>query len=69
MYRLQGNMKQIKAKIKIWNQEVFGNIFKEKKKLEEQLEHIHEEWIQGNINQKTVNKEKVLMQDWKLHCQ
>lgn len=66
---LQGKPKHIKAKIKIWNQEVFGNIFKEKKKIEEKLEHIHEEWIQGNINQETVNKEKILMQDWELRCQ
>jgi len=55
--------KHIKAKIKIRNHEVFGNIFKEKNKLEEQLEHIHEGWIQGKINQETMDKEKILMQD------
>lgn len=42
MYLLQAKLKNIKAKIKIWNHEVFENIFKEKKKLEEQMEHIHE---------------------------
>jgi len=41
MYRLQGKLIYIKDKIKIWNQAVFGNIFKEKKKLEEQVEKIH----------------------------
>lgn len=38
MYRLEGKLRYIKEKIKIWNQAVFGNIFREKKKLEEQLE-------------------------------
>jgi len=61
MYLLQAKLKHIKAKIKVWNHEVFGNIFKEEKKLEEQMEHIHEGWIQGNIDQDTVDREKNLM--------
>jgi len=69
MFILQAKLKHIKTRLKSWNQEVFGNIFKEKKKLEEQLEQTHKEWIQGNINQETTNTEQKIMQDWQTRCQ
>lgn len=69
MYLLQAKLKHIKAKIKVWNHEFFGNIFKEKKKLEEKMEHIHEGWIQGNIYQDTMDRKKKLMKDSQLRCQ
>eukprot|EP00253_Pinus_taeda_P030366 PITA_30366 len=62
MFILQAKLKHIKIRLKTWNQEVFGNIFKEKNKLEEQMEQIHKEWIQGNINQETMNTEQKLIQ-------
>eukprot|EP00253_Pinus_taeda_P010716 PITA_10716 len=61
MFILQAKLKHIKTRLKTWNQEVFGDIFKEKKKLEEQMEQIHKEWIQGNINQETMNTEQKLI--------
>lgn len=69
MYRLQRKLRYIKDKIKIWNKTVFGNIFKEKANLEEQLEEIPKGWITGDINSKTVNKQKMLMQQWQICCQ
>lgn len=69
MYILQAKLKHIKNKLKSYNQEVFGNIFKEKKVLEDQLEQIHKEWIQGNINQETMNTKQTLMQNWQARCQ
>eukprot|EP00253_Pinus_taeda_P023436 PITA_23436 len=64
MYKLQGKLKHIKYRIKEWNIKVFGNIFKEKIKIEEQLEKIHNEWIQGISIPNTVDQEKRLMQQW-----
>eukprot|EP00253_Pinus_taeda_P010667 PITA_10667 len=69
MYKIQRKLRYIKDKIRIWNKTVFGNIFKEKANLEEQLEEIHKGWITGDINSETVNKEKMLMQQWQIRCQ
>lgn len=69
MYKLQGKLRYIKNKIKTWNIIFFGNIFKEKAKIEEQLEQIHKGWITGDSNLETTNKEKNLMQQWQLRCQ
>jgi len=38
IFKLQDKLKHIKTRLKSWNQEVFGNIFKDKKLLEDQLE-------------------------------
>jgi len=43
MYRLQGKLRYIKNNIKIWNKIAFGDIFKEKSNLVEQLEKIHKD--------------------------
>eukprot|EP00253_Pinus_taeda_P025402 PITA_25402 len=64
MYKLQGKLKHIKNKIKEWNIKVFGNIFKEKIKIEEKLEKIHNDWIQGISIPDTADQEKILMQQW-----
>eukprot|EP00253_Pinus_taeda_P001720 PITA_01720 len=48
---------------------VFGNIFKEKTKIEEQLEKIHNDWIQGNNVSDSADQEKLLMQQWQDRCQ
>eukprot|EP00253_Pinus_taeda_P030678 PITA_30678 len=50
MYKLQGKLRYIKNKIKEWNTKVFGNIFKEKAKIEEKLEKIHKDWIEPEID-------------------
>ena len=42
MYNFQQNLKGLKAKIKKWNKEEFGNIFLEKKRLEFCLQVIKE---------------------------
>lgn len=40
MYKFQQSMKGLKAKIKKWNKEEFGNIFLDKKMLEKRLQEI-----------------------------
>ena len=40
MYNFQQNLKRLKTKIKKWNKEEFGNIFREKRRLEVRLHEI-----------------------------
>ena len=40
MYNFQQNLKGLKAKIKKWNKQEFGNIFHEKRRLEVYLQEI-----------------------------
>ena len=40
MYNFHQNLKGLKGKIKKWNKEEFGNIFREKRHLEVRLEEI-----------------------------
>ena len=69
MYKLQGKMRYIRNKIKAWNVTFFGNIFKEKAKIEEQLEQIHKGWITGDSNLDSANQEIFLLQQWQLRFQ
>jgi len=69
MYKLQGKLRYIRNKIKAWNVTVFGNIFKEKAKIEEQLEQIHKGWITGDSDLDSGDQENILMQQWQLRCQ
>jgi len=41
MYRFQQRLKHFKQQLRYWNKNVIGNIFQEKKALEQQLEEIH----------------------------
>lgn len=69
MFKLQARVKFIKTKLNAWNREVFGNIFEDKKHLEQQLEDIHNNWIHGSISQDSINIEKELMQKWNERCE
>ena len=41
MYRFQQKLKALKAKIRTWNREEFGNIFEDKKRLLNELDLIN----------------------------
>jgi hypothetical protein len=47
MYRFQQRLKYIKAKLKKWNKETFGNIFKEKIELEAKMEQLQQHIIEN----------------------
>ena len=68
MFKLQARLKFIKAKLKSWNREVFSNIFADKHHLEQQLEEIHNTWIQGGMSQESIDMERNLMQQWNERC-
>ena len=45
MYKLQQKLKALKAKIKIWNKEDFGNIFADKRTVELRIQGIQSIWM------------------------
>jgi hypothetical protein len=46
MCQLQQNLKHIKQRIKVWNKEVFNNIFQAKLQLEKDMENLQMTIIQ-----------------------
>jgi hypothetical protein len=46
-----------------WNKEIFGNIFKEKKKLEQEMGEIHQKWIQGLYSLDLIVREAKIRED------
>jgi hypothetical protein len=46
MYRFQQSLKNFKHWLRQWNKDVFGNIFQDKKALEQKLEDIQKRNIQ-----------------------
>eukprot|EP00253_Pinus_taeda_P008550 PITA_08550 len=57
MFNLQKKLRNIKEKINEWNRTVFGDIFKEKTRIEENLEQIHKDWASGHtLDYRSANK-------------
>jgi len=57
MYQFQQRLKNVKFKIKIWNKELFGNIFEENRRLETKMTTIQTKAIAGEQIDKERNKE------------
>eukprot|EP00253_Pinus_taeda_P033970 PITA_33970 len=68
MFNLQKKLRIIKEKIKEWNRTVFGDIFKEKTRIEENLEQIHKDWASGHSNEEYAEQEKSLTPQWHDRC-
>jgi hypothetical protein len=47
MYFFQQKLKHFKQQVCKWNKEVFGNIFQERKSLEQKLENLQAQFIQA----------------------
>ena len=60
MYHFQQNLKALKAKIRTWNREEFGNIFEDKKRLISELDLINREGMENGWNEDMKAKEKDL---------
>ena len=69
MFKLQSKLKFIKLKIKEWNTTEFGNIFKDKHNIEDQLSEIHKDWASGINKENSIEQERILMQKWHLRSQ
>jgi len=57
MHTFQIRFKDIRGKIRKWNREEFGNIQKEKGKLQSRMEGIQQQTIQGVISEDLVEEE------------
>eukprot|EP00253_Pinus_taeda_P018446 PITA_18446 len=68
MFNLQKKLRIIKEKIKEWNRTVFGDIFKEKTRIEEKLEQIHKDWASGHSNEEYAEQERSLTHQWHNRC-
>lgn len=51
MYIFQQKLKIIKAKLKCWNKNTFGNIFQAKKELEEKMAGLQQTMIKDGPNE------------------
>lgn len=58
MFVMAGKLKNVEKKIKRWNREVFGNIFRQKERLRQELNAIEEEISRSGTDQRLYNKEK-----------
>eukprot|EP00253_Pinus_taeda_P023623 PITA_23623 len=68
MFNMQKRLKNIKLKLKDWNNTVFGNIFQEKAIIEQKLEEIHKDGIAGRRDEISCEQEKELTQQWHTRC-
>ena len=60
MYRFQQKLKTLKAKIRTWNKEEFGNIFEDKKRLINELELLIQKGMDEGWDEDMKEKEKSL---------
>ena len=60
MYRFQQKLKALKAKIRTWNKEEFGNIFEDKKRLIADLERLNQKGMNDGWDADMQKEEKEL---------
>lgn len=61
MYQFQQRLKHIKKQIKIWNYTIFGNIFQEKKALEQSMAELQQKIILEGRTEEYARKEQILI--------
>ena len=64
MYIFQQKLKIIKAKLKCWNNNTFGNIFQAKKELEEKMADLQQTMIKDGPNEERLAQESNLQKQW-----
>ena len=60
MLSFQQNLKALKSKIKKWNKEEFGNIFREKRRLEICLHEIQTKGINEGYSRAVIEEERIV---------
>jgi hypothetical protein len=63
MLQFQQRLKHVCSFLRKWNKEVFGNIFEEKKKLEQEMEDIQQKGIQGIFSSNLTEREAKVKDD------
>ena len=60
-YQFKQNLKLLKSKIKKWNKEYFGNVFKEKAELEGKIKEVQIKGIQNAFTVDIREQERTLI--------
>ena len=60
MYRFQQKLKFLKAQIKRWNQETFGNIFQAQQVLDKEMKSLQQKIIEEGHTEETLEREKLI---------
>ena len=61
MYQFQQKLRKLKAKLRTWNKEEFGDTFQENKILKDKLEEIQREGMDNGYTDDLKHKEQVLL--------
>lgn len=69
MFLLQQRLKHIKHRLKDWNKNEFGNIFKAKKEVEQKLQGINQILITDGFTEERKLHADSLQQEWEDRCQ
>jgi len=64
MYIFQQKLKIIKANLKCWNKNTFGNIFQAKRELEEKMAGLQQTMIKDGPNEERLAQESNLQKQW-----
>ena len=59
MHQFAMNLKLLKARIRMWNQTVFKNVFHQKFIVKDQLKEVYNQIIQEGMNEKTYSSKKI----------
>ena len=62
MHTFQLKLKEMKDKLKKWNEEEFGNILEEKKRLEQRMEELQMDILEGIQEDRTKEERSILNQ-------
>lgn len=68
MHQFVSKLKHVEEQIKIWNIQVFKNVFKQKEVVKLQLEEIHCSIIKNGMDSNTYIKQKELQHEWEELC-
>eukprot|EP00253_Pinus_taeda_P017284 PITA_17284 len=68
MFRVSQRLKHIKSRLKDWNKKEFGNIFKAKREVEENLQEINEIIIPEGFTEEQKIQDDSLQNEWDDQC-
>ena len=61
-------LKYVKSQIRIWNKQIFKNVFHQKAVVKEQLEEVYNQIIKQGMNDETYSFQKNLQSQWEDLC-
>lgn len=68
MFLLHKRLKYIKQKLKEWNEKEFGNLFTNKKMVENKIQELNQTLIKNGFAKDTNNEAEKYHQQWEMLC-